>query len=121
VHDGLPAALEIDHTSAREIGQIYIPSVNWALMLATIAMVLSFGSSSSLAAAYGIAVTSTMAITTILAYQVTHRRWKWPLGAVHRRDGRVSWWPTSRSSAPTCSRSPTAAGCRWRWARWCWC
>ena len=72
--------LKIEHTSAREIGQIYIPSVNWALMLATIAMVLSFGSSSSLAAAYGIAVTSTMAITTILAYQVTHRRWKWPLG-----------------------------------------
>jgi KUP system potassium uptake protein len=70
--------LTIEHTSAREIGQIYIPSVNWALMLATIAIVLSFRTSSSLAAAYGIAVTSTMGITTVLAHRVARRRWGWP-------------------------------------------
>ncbi|HEY6148749.1 MAG TPA: KUP/HAK/KT family potassium transporter, partial [Thermoanaerobaculia bacterium] len=52
--------VRIDHTSAREIGQIYVPSVNWALMVSTIALVLGFRSSSSLAAAYGVAVTTTM-------------------------------------------------------------
>ena len=73
--------LKIEHTSAREIGQIYIPAVNWGLMVSTVAMVLVFKSSSALAAAYGIAVTSTMAITTILAHRVAHRRWKWPFAA----------------------------------------
>ncbi|MGH7751670.1 MAG: KUP/HAK/KT family potassium transporter, partial [Gemmatimonadales bacterium] len=71
--------LRIEHTSAHEIGQIYMPGVNWALMLGTVAMVLGFRSSTGLAGAYGIAVTSTMAITTILAFRVAHRRWKWPL------------------------------------------
>lgn len=71
--------LRIEHTSAREIGQIYVPAINWMLMMATIALVLEFKSSSALAAAYGIAVTSTMAITTILAYRVARRRWRWPL------------------------------------------
>jgi KUP system potassium uptake protein len=71
--------LKIEHTSEREIGQIYIPAVNWVLMLATVAMVLAFKSSSALAAAYGIAVTSTMAITTILAHRVAVRRWGWPV------------------------------------------
>jgi KUP system potassium uptake protein len=60
--------MRIDHTSAREIGQIYVPGVNWALMAACIALVLGFGSSSRLASAYGVAVTTTMVITTILAY-----------------------------------------------------
>jgi len=69
--------VRIDHTSAREIGQIYVPSVNWALMVATIALVLGFRSSSSLAAAYGVAVTTTMAITTILMAVVARERWKW--------------------------------------------
>ncbi|MEW5847816.1 MAG: potassium transporter Kup [Myxococcota bacterium] len=70
--------LKIEHTSSREVGQIYMPAVNWALMLATVGMVLAFQSSSALAAAYGIAVTSTMSITTVLAYRVVHRRWGWP-------------------------------------------
>jgi KUP system potassium uptake protein len=74
---GFTPRLEIEHTSARERGQIYVPSVNWALMLACIALVLGFGSASNLAAAYGIAVTSTMVITTILFYAVERRRWKW--------------------------------------------
>jgi len=70
--------LKVEHTSARTIGQIYVPSVNWFLMLATVTMVLGFGSSSRLASAYGIAVTSTMAITTVLAYRVSRRRFGWP-------------------------------------------
>ena len=70
--------LDIEHTSARERGQIYVPTVNWGLMLACITLVLGFRSSSNLAAAYGIAVTSTMVITTILFYSVVRRRWHWP-------------------------------------------
>src|SRR4030095_2459774 len=67
--------LVIAHTSATEHGQIYLPQVNWALMLATIGLVLGFRSSSGLAAAYGIAVTATMLITTMLAYLVARERW----------------------------------------------
>jgi KUP system potassium uptake protein len=67
--------LTIAHTSAAQSGQIYLPQVNWALMLATIGLVLGFRSSSGLAAAYGIAVTSTMLITTMLAYLVARERW----------------------------------------------
>jgi KUP system potassium uptake protein len=69
--------LRILHTSAHEIGQIYIPQVNWILMAATIALVLGFGSSSKLAAAYGVAVTTTMLITTALLFVVTRRVWGW--------------------------------------------
>ena len=69
--------VRIQHTSAKEIGQIYIPAVNWVLMLCTIALVLGFQSSSNLAAAYGIAVTTTMVITTILLYAVARDRWGW--------------------------------------------
>jgi KUP system potassium uptake protein len=71
--------VRIDHTSAREIGQIYIPSVNWTLMAATIAIVVGFRTSSNLAAAYGVAVTTTMVITTILAGVVSRKRFGWPL------------------------------------------
>ena len=59
--------MQIVHTSSAEIGQIYMPSVNWAVMFATIALVLGFRTSSNLAAAYGVAVSTTMIITTILA------------------------------------------------------
>jgi KUP system potassium uptake protein len=65
------------HTSEKEMGQIYVPSINWLLMVSTIALVLGFGSSSNLAAAYGIAVTTTMLITTALAYVVAVRLWGW--------------------------------------------
>ena len=67
----------IDHTSAREFGQIYIPGVNWVLMLACIGLVLGFRSSSNLAAAYGVAVTTTMVITTLLLFVVERERWRW--------------------------------------------
>jgi KUP system potassium uptake protein len=74
--------VKIEHTSPEEIGQIYTPGVNWTLMLATIALVLGFRSSSNLAAAYGVAVTSTMVITTLLLYVVMREVWRWsPLGA----------------------------------------
>lgn len=66
---------EIRHTSAKEIGQIYIPIMNMFLFLATVALVFAFPSSSQLAAAYGVAVTITMAITTILMYFLAKHRW----------------------------------------------
>ncbi|MGE0525707.1 MAG: potassium transporter Kup, partial [Bdellovibrionales bacterium] len=76
---GFCPRLRIVHTSHQEIGQIYIPGVNWALMLATIWLVLTFQTSSNLAGAYGIAVACTMLITTCLSLFVAHRRWKWKL------------------------------------------
>jgi KUP system potassium uptake protein len=75
---GLAPRLEVEHTSAREMGQIYVPQVNWALMCATVFIVIGFGSSSALAAAYGIAVTLTMVITVLLLYVVMTERWRWP-------------------------------------------
>jgi KUP system potassium uptake protein len=67
--------LTVVHTSANTEGQIYIPEMNWAMLAGTIAVVLQFQTSSGLAAAYGIAVTGTMAITSILFYMVCRRRW----------------------------------------------
>lgn len=67
----------IEHTSESEFGQIYVRSMNWFLMISCIALVLSFKTSSNLAAAYGIAVTTTMGITTILFYIVARERWHW--------------------------------------------
>lgn len=75
--------MNIVQTSSDQQGQIYIPTVNWLLMLATIGLVLGFKSSEALAAAYGIAVAATMVITTVLAYAVA-RRYNWytkPLAA----------------------------------------
>ncbi len=69
--------LRVSHTSAAHIGQIYIAPVNWLLMICTIGIVIGFHSSSQLAAAYGVAVTSTMLITTTLFYVVARHRWGW--------------------------------------------
>ncbi|HTL55088.1 MAG TPA: potassium transporter Kup [Candidatus Limnocylindrales bacterium] len=69
--------IAVKHTSSRERGQIYIPHVNWALMVACIGLVLGFESSSNMAAAYGIAVTLTMLCTTILFYFAARRLWDW--------------------------------------------
>jgi KUP system potassium uptake protein len=69
--------LTVTHTSARHIGQIYVPAANWSLMIATIGLVAGFGSSSQLAAAYGVAVTATMLISTILFYYVASDIWQW--------------------------------------------
>jgi KUP system potassium uptake protein len=68
--------LTIVHTYGEEKGQVYVPSVNWLLMAATIGLVLGFGSSSALAAAYGVAISAMMVITTVLAFFVA-RRWGW--------------------------------------------
>jgi KUP system potassium uptake protein len=69
--------LMIEHTSEKEIGQVYVPWINWGLFFAVVALVIGFGSSSNLAAAYGIAVTGTMIVTTVLAYVVVRRIWNW--------------------------------------------
>ena len=73
--------VQILHTSGRERGQIYIPSVNWLLMIACIGLTLGFQRSTHVAAAYGVAVTTTMVITTLLLFVVERERWKWPLWA----------------------------------------
>lgn len=74
---GFSPRIRIDHTSTRQYGQIYIAGVNWALMIGCILIVLGFRTSSNLAAAYGVAVTSTMVITTLLLYVVARQRWRW--------------------------------------------
>jgi KUP system potassium uptake protein len=79
---GYAPRLPIRHTSAKERGQIYVPSVNWMLMVAACALVLGFGSSSHLAAAYGMAVTANMVITSALLCVVARRRWGWRRGAL---------------------------------------
>ncbi|MCR6478680.1 potassium transporter Kup [Variovorax sp. ZS18.2.2] len=71
--------LNIEHTSVRTAGQIYIPLVNWGLFVAIVLAVVMFRTSSSLAAAYGIAVTTDMLITTILTFFVIRYAWKLPL------------------------------------------
>ena len=73
--------LKVSHTSAVQIGQIYIAPVNWLLMVSTIGLVIGFQSSSKLAAAYGVAVTSTMLITTTLYFVVARKYWNWSLPA----------------------------------------
>jgi KUP system potassium uptake protein len=73
---GFLPRMRIVHTSEHEIGQIYIPSVNWLQLIAVLLAVIGFGSSEALASAYGIAVTATMLATTILTYFVIRYRWR---------------------------------------------
>lgn len=79
VHMGFLPRMEIRQTSDKAQGQIYVPLTNWTLYLAVVFLVLSFQSSTNLAAAYGIAVTGTMTITTILIAVVILMLWRWPL------------------------------------------
>ncbi len=72
----------IRHTSSREMGQIYIPAINWALLVACVCLVLGFQTSSNVAAAYGVAVTTTMVVTALLLAVVARERWKWSLWSV---------------------------------------
>ncbi|HBL25970.1 MAG TPA: potassium transporter Kup, partial [Acidobacteria bacterium] len=74
---GYSPRVAIIHTSEAEIGQIYIPAVNWALLLSTLGLVIGFQKSTNLAAAYGVAVTTTMVITTLLADVVARELWGW--------------------------------------------
>jgi len=81
VQMGYCPRLNILHTSEQEIGQIYVPFINWTLFVAVILLVVGFRSSSALAGAYGIAVTMAMLIDTILIFFVMRRIWKWSLPA----------------------------------------
>jgi len=76
---GFLPRMTIVHTSAREIGQVYIPSINWVLCMAVLVAVVGFGSSSRLAGAYGVAVTATMLVDTLLTFFVIRFGWGYPL------------------------------------------
>ena len=78
---GYSPRLPVSHTSARESGQIYVAPMNWLLMAASCALVLGFGSSTNLAAAYGMAVTANMVLTSLLLCAVARQRWGWGIGA----------------------------------------
>ena len=79
---GYAPRVHIEHTSSTEMGQIYIPGINWALMIACIALVVGFRSSSALASAYGVAVTTDMVFATILLAIVMRTKWNWGLGRI---------------------------------------
>ncbi|KQN72183.1 potassium transport protein Kup [Sphingomonas sp. Leaf62] len=79
---GLMPRLRIEHTSADAAGQIYIPAVNWALLIMVLLLIFGFQESSNLAAAYGIAVTGTMFISTCMIAVLVKRVWNWPVAAV---------------------------------------
>jgi KUP system potassium uptake protein len=74
--------LRIQHTSAQAHGQIYVPSINWLLLVSVLALVFTFESSTALAFAFGMAVTGTITITTLLFFYIAHYRWEWPLWRV---------------------------------------
>jgi KUP system potassium uptake protein len=74
---GYSPRVEIRHTSNTTIGQIYVPLVNWALMIGAIGLVVAFRTSTALAAAYGVAIAATMMITTVLAYVIARHVWGW--------------------------------------------
>jgi KUP system potassium uptake protein len=74
--------LDVEHTSAHEVGQVYVPQMNVLLAVSTVLIVIGFQTSSALAAAYGIAVTLTMVVTAMLLHVVAIERWKWPVVAV---------------------------------------
>ncbi|MBI1921718.1 MAG: potassium transporter Kup [Geobacter sp.] len=74
---GVSPPMRVIQTSPEEMGQIYMPAINWLLMVATVMVVAGFGSSSNLAAAYGVAVATAMLIDTILVFLVARERWKW--------------------------------------------
>lgn len=78
---GYSPRIHVVHTSEKEVGQIYVPNVNWMLLASVVALVLGFRSSSALASAYGIAVTLTMMIDTVLAFFVVRTLWNWGLGS----------------------------------------
>ena len=91
----------VKFTSREAEGQVYIPAINWAMFLGCVTITLVFRTAANLAAAYGIAVTGTMGITTLAFGYVAHYRWGWRLGkvvAVCRRSSRSTW----SSSRATC-------------------
>jgi KUP system potassium uptake protein len=79
--------VRIRQTSSEEYGQIYVPFVNWTMMVLTVVLTVSFGSSDRLAGAYGTAVSTTMLLTTALLYNVMRQRWRWPAGSALTASG----------------------------------
>jgi KUP system potassium uptake protein len=77
---GYAPRMDLLHTSSSQMGQIYMPGVNWLMLLGVVGLVLAFKSSTNLAAAYGIAVTGTMIITDVFAYLVARHQWGWSRG-----------------------------------------
>ncbi len=78
---GYAPRMDLLHTSSSQMGQIYMPGVNWLMLVGVVALVLAFKSSTNLAAAYGIAVTGTMIITSLFAYLVARHQWGWGRGS----------------------------------------
>jgi len=76
---GYSPRMQIEHTSSREIGQIYVPAVNWGLMLLTCAFVLGFRTSSNIAGAYGVALSTLMTLTTVMFYVMSREVWGWSI------------------------------------------
>jgi KUP system potassium uptake protein len=74
---GYSPRLAVQHTSLQTIGQVYVPGINWALMAGAILLTLAFQHSDNLAGAYGVAVSTTMLITTLMLYMVMQARWRW--------------------------------------------
>ena len=79
---GFLPRLTIRHTSPLAVGQVYVPAVNWAMFVVVVSLVIGFGSSERLGAAYGVAVSATFVITTILFFTIARLRWRWPAWAV---------------------------------------
>ena len=88
---GFLPRMQILHTSASESGQIYVPAINWLLLVAVIITTIAFQNSSAIASAYGIAVTGTMLITTILTYFVLRHNWKYPLWLTLKLQSLQTW------------------------------
>ncbi|HET8708526.1 MAG TPA: KUP/HAK/KT family potassium transporter, partial [Pseudomonadales bacterium] len=76
---GFSPRMSVQHTSSHEMGQIYVPALNWMICAAVVLLVVGFGSSSKLASAYGIAVTLTMMCDTVLAFVVAYKLWHWKM------------------------------------------
>ena len=102
---GLLPRFEIRHTSATQVGQIYMPRVNALLLVGVLLLVALFRSSSALASAYGIAVTGTMVVTALMAFVVIWKVWHWPLWAAIGADRAV---PAHRPDVPR--RQPAQGG-----------
>ncbi|HET7789262.1 MAG TPA: potassium transporter Kup [Gemmatimonadales bacterium] len=88
---GYAPRLRIEHTSSREIGQIYVPSVNWALMLLTCVLVIGFQNSSNIAGAYGVALSTLMTMTTLMFYVMSREVWGWSIPRAAFSAGLFIW------------------------------
>ena len=88
---GYSPRLRIEHTSSREIGQIYVPAVNWGLMGLTCALVLWFRTSSNIAGAYGVALSTLMLITTLMFYVMSREVWRWSFARAALVSGLFLW------------------------------